>query len=233
MRRTLVLWDIDGTLMHCGPVGAEVLVLAVAEVSGREPTGSVVMSGKTDRHILSELLELAGVTDLHVDELMSAAQAAATRHLTGLAHRISREGVLCSGVDAVVSRLAATGTVAQTLLTGNLAANARVKLSAFELHDRIELDAGAYGDDHLDRGALVPVALERASRHYDQGFELGEVWIVGDTPRDLECARVGGVRCLLVATNRHYEYADLEALCPDAVLNDLADTDHVVSLLTS
>src|SRR2546429_5020280 len=121
MRRTLVLWDIDGTLMHCGPVGAEVLVLAVAEVCGREPTGSVVMSGKADRQILSELLELAGVADVHVDELLSAAQAAATRHLTGLAYRISREGVLCPGVDAVVSRLAASGTVAQTLLTGNLA----------------------------------------------------------------------------------------------------------------
>ena len=232
MRRTLVLWDIDGTLMHCGPVGAEVLVLAVAEVSGREPTGTVVMSGKTDRQILAELLELAGVTDVHVDELMSAAQAAATRHLTGLAHRISGEGVLCPGIDAIVSRLAAMGTVAQTLLTGNLAANARVKLSAFELHDRIELDAGAYGDDHLDRAALVQRA-ERASRHYGQRFELDDVWIVGDTPRDLECARVGGVRCLLVATNRHYEYADLEALCPDVMLNDLADTDQVVSLLTT
>jgi phosphoglycolate phosphatase-like HAD superfamily hydrolase len=230
MRKTLVLWDIDGTLMHCGPVGAEVLVLAVAEVSGREPTGSVVMSGKTDRQILRELLELAGVTDVH--ELLSAAQAAATRHLTGLAHRISREGVLCPGVDAVVSRLAATRTVAQTLLTGNLAENARIKLGAFKLHDRIELDAGAYGDDHLDRGALVPVALERAFRHYGQAFERADVWIVGDTPRDLECARVGGVRCLLVATNDRYGYADLEALHPDAVLNDLADTDHVVSLLT-
>ena len=86
MRRTLVLWDIDGTLMHCGPVGAEVLVLAVAEVAGREPTGSVVMSGKTDRRILSELLELAGISDVQVDELLPAAQAAATRHLTGLAH---------------------------------------------------------------------------------------------------------------------------------------------------
>ena len=191
------------------------------------------MSGKTDRQA-PELLELAGVTDVHVDELMSAAQAAATRHLTGLAHRISGEGVLCPGIDAIVSRLAAMGTVAQTLLTGNLAANTRVKLNTFELHDRIELDAAAYGDDHLDRATLVPVcALERASRHYGQRFELDDVWIVGDTPRDLECARVGGVRCLLVATNRHYEYADLEALCPDVMLNDLADTDQVVSLLTT
>jgi phosphoglycolate phosphatase len=233
MRRRLVLWDIDGTLMHCGPVGAEVLVLAVAEVTGRELTGTVVMSGKTDRQILSELLELAGVADAEAGRLLPAVQDSATRHLRALADRISREGVLCPGVDAVVSRLAASGHVAQTLLTGNLAANARVKLTAFELHDRIELDAGAYGDDHLDRTALVPVALERAFRHYGQRFELDNVWIVGDTPRDLECARAGGVRCLLVATNRHYEYGELEALGPDAVLNDLADTDRVVALLTS
>ncbi|MET0919934.1 MAG: HAD hydrolase-like protein [Acidimicrobiia bacterium] len=231
--RTLVLWDIDGTLMHCGPVGAEALVLAVTEVSGSEPAGSVVMSGKTDRQILSELLELAGVADPHDDEVMMSALDAATRHLAGGAHRILEEGELCPGVDAVVTRLAATGTVAQTLLTGNLAANARVKVSAFELHDRIEIEAGAYGDDHLDRGALVPVALARARQHFGQGFDLDHVWIVGDTPRDLECARAGGVRCLLVATNSHFELEELAALEPDAVLDDLADADRVVTLLTS
>jgi phosphoglycolate phosphatase-like HAD superfamily hydrolase len=117
------------------------------------------------------------------------------------------------------------------VLTGNTQANALVKLAAFELTPWVDVEIGAFGSDDADRTALVPVALERARRL--RGLALGpdDVWVVGDTPRDLACARAAGVRCALVATG-HSSLDELRATDAEAVLEDLADVDGVAKLLT-
>jgi phosphoglycolate phosphatase-like HAD superfamily hydrolase len=128
-------------------------------------------------------------------------------------------------------QLASDPRVASTLLTGNIAPNALVKVAAFGLDRWLDLSLGAYGSDEADRNLLVPVALRRvaAARHVKLAPE--DAWVIGDTPRDLECARVAGSRCLLVATGR-YRLGELAALGPDAVLEDLSDAPGVVKLLT-
>jgi phosphoglycolate phosphatase-like HAD superfamily hydrolase len=116
------------------------------------------------------------------------------------------------------------------VVSGNLRANARIKLAAFGLDRWVDLDAGAYGSDAEDRTELVPVALRNAERSFGVRFEPRDAWVVGDTPRDLEAARTGGVRCLLVATGRH-GIEELRAAPADAVVPDLTDTDGVLRLL--
>ncbi|MDQ1503566.1 MAG: hypothetical protein QOD57_1293, partial [Actinomycetota bacterium] len=91
------------------------------------------------------------------------------------------------------------------------------------------LDVGAYGSDDADRNALVPVALERVERRYGPVDRAG-LWVVGDTPLDAACARAGGAHCLLVA-NGFAPRADLEAAGADLVVEDLTDTEAVLSLL--
>lgn len=124
-------------------------------------------------------------------------------------------------VPAVLAGLAARGWL-QGVVTGNVRATARTKVTALGLAPHLDLEAAAYGDDGPTRDALVPVALQRAGRRAQ------DAWVVGDTPHDLACARAGGVRCLLVATGSH-PYDELCTLGADAVLPDLRDALAVLA----
>ncbi|MCL2394209.1 MAG: HAD hydrolase-like protein, partial [Acidimicrobiaceae bacterium] len=78
---------------------------------------------------------------------------------------------------------------------------------------------------------LVPIAMRRAAELRDARCRPDQVWVIGDTPRDLACARAAGARCLLVGTGK--TPADqLATLGADAVLDDLSDTDTVAKILT-
>lgn len=225
----LILWDIDGTLVHSGGVGTEVFALAISRVLGAPPRGTLTFSGKTDHHIVEEYLAMAGSED---SEHVPAVLYHLERELALCADRIASEGSACPGGEAVLRALAAIDSVEQTVLTGNIAANARLKLAAFGLDRYLDLDAGAYGEGDSDRRKLISLAWNRQRELRGTEFLPDQTWIVGDTPRDLACARAGGAHCLLVSTGRH-DFAELEALGADLVLRDLSDTEAVVAALTS
>jgi phosphoglycolate phosphatase-like HAD superfamily hydrolase len=230
----LVLWDVDGTLIFSKGIGAEVFDRAFEQVLGLAPgsriTERVRLSGKTDPQIALEYLELMALEDRHghLPLLLKALEA----ELAAAAEELAANGGALPGVPEVLARLGGIEGVSQTLLTGNLAANARVKVAAFGLDGWLDLEIGAYGSDHVDRDELVPIACERARRQRGLELDPGDIWVVGDTERDLACARAGGVRCLLVATGGT-TYRELAALHPDAVMADLADVEAVVALLTA
>lgn len=117
----------------------------------------------------------------------------------------------------------------QTVLTGNTAANAAVKVDSFGLRRWLDLDVGAYGSDDPDRNLLVPVALARIERRYGP-VDRARVWVIGDTPLDAACARAGGVRCLLTAGG-FADRASLAAAGADHLVDDLTDTAAVLTLL--
>lgn len=226
----LVLWDVDGTLVDAGGIGAEVFDRAIERVLGAPPPTRVRMSGKTDPQIVGEYLALMAIAEPEgqvarvLDELVLALAAAE--------EAVRERGRVLPGVEQILEDLAAAGTVLQTVLTGNVAPNAAVKLGAFGLERWLDLEVGAYGSDHADRERLVPVALERAARLRGGRFTPADVWVVGDSPADLACARAGGARCLLVATGRS-GYDELAALRPDAVRRDLGSTAEIAALLRS
>jgi phosphoglycolate phosphatase-like HAD superfamily hydrolase len=228
--RRLILWDIDGTLLSTGPVGRSALEQAAAAVAGLDETPHVVMSGKTDQRILREIMLAAGLGAERVDELLPQAMAAAIEILAEMHDRIATEGQVHPGVGALVDRLAADERVRQSLVTGNLSPNARVKVKALGLDTHLDFEVGAYGDDHHDRNELVPMALARVKQLRGETYEPGEVWVIGDTEHDLACARVAGVRCLLVGTKWDGN-EDVSRLSPDAYLADLSDTEGVLNIL--
>lgn len=237
-----MLWDVDGTLLHAGDIGAAVFDDAVEAVLGARPPRRVRMSGKTDQLIVAEYLAMMGVDGAGPDA--RPGRGPGTVHdaiLDALVDRLARAGeagVLatsggaCPGVVEVLSALGAVPGVAQTLLTGNLQANAVVKVSAYGLQRWLDLEVGAFGSDSMDRNELVPIALERFASLRGERLAPAQTWVVGDTPRDLACARVAGARCLLVATGGH-SYDDLAGLGADAVVADLTDTASVVDLVTA
>jgi phosphoglycolate phosphatase len=225
----LILWDIDGTLIRAGEIGAAIFDRALELGIGTSPVAIVSMGGKTDPQIVREYLELMEVADIdgrlpvilrHLEQGMAAGAAS-----------LADGGRALPGVPELLARLAATASVRQSVLTGNIAPNAVIKLATFGLDRWLDLEVGAYGSDHADRNQLVPIALERVHRLRGEAISRDQVWVVGDTANDLACARAGGARCLLVGTGR-VPVSELEALGPDAVLPDLADIDAVVALLS-
>ena len=224
----LLLWDIDGTLVQAGELGAVVFEDALEAVYRWRPTARVRMSGKTDPQIVDEYLEMMEWDPAHVDAVLVELAA----RLAAVEGRLAREGSALPGARELLTRLARTEGVKSSILTGNIAPNARVKLRAFGLDHLVDFEVGAYGGDNRDRTALVPVALGRLAAREGVVLDPEQVWVVGDTPRDLACARAVGAHCLLVATGR-FGFEELEALQPDAVVRGLADTDAVFTILTA
>jgi phosphoglycolate phosphatase len=232
----LVLWDIDGTLIKAGAAGRLAFADAISEVIGRPVAPALLprMAGKTDPEIALEILVEMGV-DAPEDHL-PAVEVALERALSARAGQIRAEGVVLPGVRAALRALAAAGAV-QTLVTGNVAGNARTKLVAmglvgeggFDGSSVLRLDLGAYGSDDRVRDNLVPVAIGRA-RAVGMAVTEATTWVVGDTPRDLACARAAGVSCLLVASGG-FPVDELEGLGADALLADLGDTERVLEIL--
>lgn len=259
-----MLWDVDGTLVACGDIGAAVFDLAIEHVLGCRPPTRIQMSGKTDPQIVAEYLALldsatepgpggpaagpgasvdprspggrtATVPDPDgpwaPDERTAAVLARLQVELAAAAHQV-RRGHTMPGVPALLARLHDDPAFEQTVLTGNIAPNAAVKLGAFDLLRWLDLGLGAFGSDHVDRTRLVPIALRRVAARFGGHPPPDRVWVVGDAPNDLAAARAGGVNCLLVGTGR-YPASALAELGPDAVLPDLADTDAVMAVLRS
>jgi phosphoglycolate phosphatase len=226
--KRLLLFDIDGTLVRAGAVGAAVFDRAIEAVVGEVPAERVRMSGKTDPQIVREYLALVESDD---PSHLPAVLAHLERELAAAAAQIATDGRTCPGVPELLAALAGDDRLHLSVLTGNIAPNAVVKLAAFGLEKWLDLEAGAYGSDHEDRKALVPIALDRLASLRGIRLTPEEVWVVGDTPRDYQCAEAVSAHCLLVATGR-YGQDELAALGADAVLADLSNTDGVVDVLT-
>ena len=223
-----VLFDIDGTLVSAGPLGAEVFDRAIEAVTGQAPPLRVSMSGKTDPQIVREYME---AMHLDVAAHLSSVLARLEHELALAGPELPSMGRTLPGVVALLEALAEDRRFHLSVLTGNIAPNAAVKLGAFGLDRWLDLETGAYGSDSERRTELVPIALRRLASLRGAHLEPQHAWVVGDTPRDLDAARVGGARCVLVATGR-FGLTELERLEPDAVLADLSDTQQVVKLLS-
>lgn len=225
----LLLWDIDGTVMRTGSVTREAFSTAVERVVGFSPgEHGVATSGKTDPQILREILETVTAGPVAAGDGLGDALRYLEEEMAADPGRLRERGRLLPGVEALLARLDAEPEVVQTVLTGNIAANAALKLAVFGLDRWLDVRAGAFGSDHHDRCALVPIARARAERLH--GGVPDEVWVLGDTPNDLACAQAGGARCLLVATGR-VPYEELVELPADAVVRDLRDLDAITTLL--
>lgn len=224
--RRLVLFDIDGTLVQGGPA-KEAFHQAMVETFGM--AGDIEVhdfSGKTDPQIARELLTGAGLDDREVDDGLPSLWAAYLRELEA---RLAATPVeILDGVAETLDALESEGDVALGLVTGNIADGARLKLTSAGLFERFRV--GGYGSDHEVRNHLPSIAIARARETWGCEFDRRDVVIVGDTPRDVACARHEGVVAVAVATGRH-AVADLEREGPDRVFRDLSDTSAVLDAL--
>lgn len=224
--RTLILFDIDGTLLTGGPAKGAFRD-ALLEIYGTTgPIDDWEFSGKTDPQIARELLVQAGLDDKAIDEGLPALWEV---YLGELEERIKTDPTRSlPGVHRLLDELDRTADAAMGLLTGNVSRGAQLKLGAVGLAQRFTV--GAFGSDHEVRNELPAIAVERAARAWNVAFEPDHVVVVGDTARDVECGRYWGARTMGVATGRFGPEVLTEAGA-DVVLEDLNDTDQVLDLL--
>lgn len=228
--RRLLLWDIDGTLLRSSGVGSEAFRRAVASVVGYQPEFTPMMAGKTDPQIASEWL-----TALHEDsgpDAVAAVMWGLEVELEKALPTLRERGRALEGVGDLLGSLQRDDSVVQSVCTGNILPNARMKLSCFDLARWLDLDIGAYGSDNPDRRCLVPVALDRASLLRGLKARAEDTWVIGDTPLDLQCARAANARCMLVATGGS-TLEELRSTDADLIVEDLRDTAKLHQLLTA
>ena len=225
----LILFDIDQTLIYTAGAGLRSMGRAILEVTGVDLDHCELHpEGKTDPQILAEALGTAQPSAAVQAEIWRRYE----RYLEVEMARPDPRRAVKPGVHALLEALQGRDDVTLGLLTGNLEATARIKLAPYDLNRFFP--TGAFGSDSADRCQLGAIALERARRHHGHPFEPRDVWVVGDTDRDIQAARAlgPGTRVLAVATGSQ-DVTLLSSFQPDAVLSDLSDTTTVVQLLTS
>jgi phosphoglycolate phosphatase-like HAD superfamily hydrolase len=231
VRRLLVLWDIDYTLVNARGVGSELYTRVFTSRYGRPLPQPGSMAGRTDRAIAREVLALAGLPEL--DQELQLFQAALNDTAPAFAARARQVVTALPGASAALAGLAALapgqGPV-QSLLTGNIRPMAEIKLAAAGLTRHLDLEVGSYGDLHEIRAELVAPARAAAAAAYGQDFGGTATVLIGDTPLDVAAALATGARAVGVATG-HFSTADLAAAGAHAVLPDLTGTAAVVSAI--
>jgi phosphoglycolate phosphatase-like HAD superfamily hydrolase len=225
---TLVLWDIDLTLVDYSGIGRRWYAEALANVVGAELAHIPAFPGRTERSLARELLKAHGAP--HDDEQVE--RIFAELEVIGHATRESLPtlGRALAGAAEILAALHGRDDVVQSLVTGNLPSLADIKLAAFDLDRHVDLEIGGYGSLSEHRHDLVEAAMAQASAKHGVAFAPASVVVIGDTPADVAAGRHHGTVTVGVATGRHSagELADSGA---DVVLPDLADTPAVLAAL--
>jgi phosphoglycolate phosphatase-like HAD superfamily hydrolase len=225
-RALLVLFDIDGTLLQgAGTEHGQALREAAAQVHGLPPLdGKVEVAGRTDAAIMRDLVARAGVDGGAFDARWAEVSAAAVTAYERLCPADISDRV-APGVRELLDALAARpGEFRLSLVTGNLEPIARLKLGRAGIGGYFEAGQGGFGSDHESRADLPAIARGRAGE-----WPRGRTVVIGDTPRDIACARADEVRVAAVATGPFAveALADADAVVDDArallpVLEDFA-----------
>ena len=225
MQNKLILFDIDETLIDSGKAGTRALNNTFAELFGIEDAfKNIKMAGWTDIQIMKEGLKLNGLSDGNgrVNDVIN-------HYLSNLRKEIENPWKKVKpGVFEILDDLVSE-SVPLGLLTGNLETGAKIKLTPFGLQKYFP--AGAFGSDNEDRDKLLPIAVRKFS-------ELGvnaspeRCVVIGDTPRDVRCAKIHNALCIATATGPYSKEALADAGA-DIVVENLEEKEACLNFIYS
>jgi phosphoglycolate phosphatase len=214
----LVLFDIDGTLIQTGGAGEKAFAhVCAAEFGVPNGTERLDFAGRTDPSIVREFFRLHDI-----EPSLGNFGRFFDSYVFYLDHLLGRlDGRVLSGVHEVIGGLNSLPKPPLLgLLTGNIRLGAEIKLGHYRIWDFFRL--GAFGDDHEERNQVASIARQRGSRFLREGLEGEQILVIGDTPRDIECAKFIGARSLAVATGK-YTAEQLGEHSPTWTVNSLAE----------
>lgn len=225
---SLILFDIDGTLVWANGAGALAMERALLQVYGTAGAlEQIYMAGMTDRAIISQALAGSGISEGDILARWEPFTQAMARHMRVTA---AERGVqACPGVFPLLDALAGREDVLLGLVTGNLAHTAPIKLRAAGISPTL-FPIGGYGSDDSDRNKLPAIAARRAEALTGGRFSGSRIVVVGDTPADVACGKAVGAKTVAVATGSSLQEV-LQATQPDALLPDFSDLAHTLEAI--
>ena len=223
----LLLFDIDGTLVLSGGAGKRAMNRVFEELYGyADVMEGITLSGRTDDKIMMDAYARAGIA-FNYPEL----QRFKVRYfeMIKLEMLVDHNGKrVMPGVAQLLPELQMRDDVYLALLTGNWEQGGRTKIGYFGL-DRY-FPFGAFSDDSAERTELVPIAVRRFQEFFSFSPEPRDVYVIGDTPADIQCAKPHGVVSVAVAAASH-TVEDLRPFAPDVLWEDLTDLPRVLEIL--
>ena len=223
-RNILLLFDIDGTLITGHGVPKKV---AIEVINRRFPQFNngheVAFNGMTDPLIVKEVL---AANDYHIDIKDPLINLILDEFIVELKKHVNPHSppALLPGVKDFLEYCQNKSNVFIGLVTGNIMQGARIKLSAIDIYKYFAI--GALGCDHWNRNELPAIALKRAEKYFDLKFDTQDIWIIGDSPKDIECAKVNKFKCLAVETGK-VDRQSLENKGADYLLKDLSNLNQL------
>ena len=225
IKKRLLLFDIDGTLIHSGGAGVHALKSAFTERFGIvDDLHDIEIAGMTDSGIVVSILN---------KHKIPATPENVSAFLDSYVHFLSLElprrvGKLLPGVLELLEKLKSRPQLVLALLTGNVSRGAQLKLEHYGVWHFFEF--GAFADDHHDRNRLGTVARARAKEKHGRQFSTSEIDVIGDTPRDIACGKAFGARTIAVATGT-WKRNQLAKYEPDFLIDDLSNVQGIIDTL--
>jgi phosphoglycolate phosphatase-like HAD superfamily hydrolase len=227
--QTLVLWDVDHTLIENGGVSKATYARAFEVLAGRPPAVRPMTDGRTDFQIMRELL---AANDIEPDQFADNDRMTdiLEEAMLEMAPELPMRGNVLPGVVEALRALGDLPATIQSVLTGNISSNAFVKLHAFDLDKWVDLEVGGFGSDDIVRSKLVDASRRKVAAKYGVDFDRASTVLIGDTLLDVKAAQDGGAKVIAVATGV-YTVDQLTDAGADAVLENLADLDRFTATL--
>ena len=220
---TILFWDIDGTLLTTGKAGVPAWEAAVKAVTGRDfRLSSIRVPGLTDFQIAVRTFEILGIEA--DDETLGRM---VRLYEEGLPASLPlKHGFVLPNVREILDRLHGRDDVRSYLLTGNTRGGARAKLTHYDLFKYFP--DGAFAEDTGERALIAARALELARRSGPVARD--RVFVIGDTPHDIECANAIGAKTIAVATGG-YTLDELATHAPWRTMEQLPAADEFLRLI--
>ena len=231
-RRRLLLFDIDGTLLHTGGAGISAIYEGIKEAfdlhHAADQMPPLELAGATDAGLAQFLFNHFEIecTPENQESFYKSYHESLSRNLAD--HSKKNGGKLLPGIVELLESLNSQDHLALGLLTGNIQRGAWTKLEQFEI--RHFFHTGAFGDDHHDRNHLGPIAISRATEYFGCDFSAEDTLIIGDTPKDIACARACGACAVAVATGT-FNVEVLATFQPDHLFENFEDNSFFLEAI--
>lgn len=230
----ILLWDIDGTLMHSTRTGSykDYFIPTLEKVYGTAgKLAEMQVSGMTDTQIAYESLQSEGfeVADIFakIDEFIRVLPIEMSRVI---AENDNPYGVF-DGVREILAKTHESDDFVNSLLTGNLSVAAEIKLRQVDLWHYFDGKPHSFGEISHQRGELAKFAGKQFNEFLQFELKPEQFIVIGDTPNDIACARAFGAKAVAVATGKGHSSQELNEFKPDVLLEDLRDTQKVLQIL--